>query len=113
MAVNYKTFPFGAYPEIVTIWEQARKAIESGDQEALYLPVGTEQETMNMRFLMHRVRAAMKCQTDDGDQYDFLILRLREDTSKGGDSWYIKIEDRGEIVLKNPLVLHNKDGDPI
>lgn len=113
MAINYKTFPLAAYPEIITIWEQAREAIESNVEETLYLPVGTKKETHNMRFLMQRVRAAVRHQMDNGTQYDFLILRLCKDTNKGGDSWYIKIEDRAAGILKNPLVLHNKDGEPI
>ncbi len=111
MAYNAKNFPLEAYPELVAIWEQVREAFDTGTEDFLYIPIGTYKATFAKRFLFHRVRAAIRAQKENGNDFDFISIQLVE--TDGSGNYGLKFIDKGIAAVHEGLTLFTKSGAPL
>ncbi len=104
-----KNFPLSAYPEIIDAWFKADSLIGDGTEESIFMPVGTRGEAYDRRNIFQKVRAAIRAQKDEKDQFDYLIIRVTE----LGDLWGLEIQDRGLKTSQADLTFFNAKGESL
>ena len=114
MSFNPKTYNLLSHKELGELWVKVYNYItptpeEKTRQKVCYVPIGTKNQSQNIRFELHRFRAADRKQNGT-PLSDKIVVKVVE--LEGDKPWGLKFENRGADLERMNLTAYDADGTP-